>query len=89
MTPSEKFDDMIQSWLALYDRLESGESVEEINLDLDIVAAGRGWHPDFRQNLRDALERVNQHRDEGKSRSELLIHLRVAKAKYLAGTLED
>jgi hypothetical protein len=89
MTISEKFDDMVGTWLALYDRLEHGESVEQINLDLDIVAAGYDWHPLFRENLRNALESMKQHRDEGGDRNELLQQLKEAKAKYLAGTLED
>jgi hypothetical protein len=89
MTKSEKFDDMIGCWLTLYDRLENGETPEEINIDLDIVGAGRGWHKDFRQNLRDGLEMVKQLRDECGGRDELLRGLKAVKAKYLAGTLED
>jgi hypothetical protein len=89
MTTPEILDDMTETWLTLYDWLESGATVEQINLELDFLVADRGWHPKIREHFRYALERITELRAEGGDRNELLRYLETVKAKYLAGTLED
>jgi len=64
MRKREELDLWISLLLALYDRLETGDTVEQINLDFDIQAAGGGWMAKGRDHIRQGLELVRRFRDD-------------------------
>jgi hypothetical protein len=67
---------MIKGKGFLYDRLDSGESIEEIAIDVDISAAGGALSKAWHKFLRGALEEIRFHRKQGAGRNEVMTYIR-------------
>jgi hypothetical protein len=67
---------MIKGMGYLYDRLDRGESIEEIAIAVDISAAGGALSEAWHVFLRGALEEIRVHRERGIGRTEAMLRLR-------------
>jgi hypothetical protein len=67
---------MIEGIGVLYDRLDSGESVEEIAIDVDIAAAGSALPKASHKFWRGALEAIRVDREREIGRNEAILRLR-------------
>jgi hypothetical protein len=81
------FSEIIKGMGILYDRLESGESVEELEIDLDIRAAGGALSESSHKICRGGLEFIRSARQEGADRNEVITFLR-ERAKELCEVTE-
>jgi len=59
-----------------YDRLDGGESVEEIAIDVDIAAAGGALSKPSHKFWREALEAIRLDRERGVDRNQTMLGLR-------------
>ena len=67
---------MFEGIEVLYDRLDSGESIEEIAIDVDISAAGGALSKASHKFWRGVLEAIRVDRERGVGRNEAMRRLR-------------
>jgi hypothetical protein len=82
MTRQEQCREILRGTEILFDRLERGESIEEMEIDLDIRAAGGALSESSHKVWRGWLEIIRRAREQGAGRKEVVTYLR-AKAKEL------
>jgi hypothetical protein len=78
---AERVQECIRGMEFLYDRLDSGESLDEVAIDLDIRAAGGALSKSFHQFCLGGLEIIREARKAGADRNEVMTYLREVVAK--------
>jgi hypothetical protein len=67
-------------------RLDAGESLEDVAIDLDIRAAGGGISERLREVSHEALEIIRMAREEGDNHNDVLAHVRELEKKQTPPT---
>jgi hypothetical protein len=80
---------MVKGMESLYDWLDSGKSLEEVAIDVDIGAAGGALSESSHEFCRVGLEIIRSARNEGADRNEVMAYIRDSVSRRLgvsAGT---
>jgi hypothetical protein len=72
----EQFREMIKGIEYFYDWLDCGKSVEELEISLDIAAAGAGWSKSYHEFWRQGLDIIKSARQAGADRNEVVTGLK-------------